>query len=83
MKKISFDTFFKIFILLLSAYLLFILTKLVDNLENGRYQFSTSDETILDTKTGIIYYYRDGEKIKYNGGMLHRSDGKLEEEKFD
>lgn len=60
MKKISFDTLFKIAVLLLAAYFLIILTIIADNLENERYQFKTDSHEILDTKTGKLYYNYSG-----------------------
>jgi hypothetical protein len=55
MKQINIDYIFKIIILFFSAYLLFILTIIAINLENGRYQ-STTPGISLDTKTGKFYH---------------------------
>lgn len=64
MKKINFNIVLKIFILLASAYFLYVLTQIAGNLENGRYQFKTYSRYILDTKTGKIYYNENGRLIE-------------------
>jgi hypothetical protein len=60
MKKVIFDIFFKIGILILASYFLFLLKDLIESLGNGRYQFKTESYFILDTKTGKIYINRNG-----------------------
>lgn len=57
--------FGKIIVVIVSTYLLLILSIIAYNSGNGRYMFS-SEETndILDTKTGKIYYYDEGKLIE-------------------
>lgn len=59
--KISFDTLFKVILLVFIGYFLFLLTKismqLKDNSDVGRYQFHTDNPYLLDTKTGVIKRY--------------------------
>lgn len=61
LSKISFDTLFKVILLVFIAYFLFLLTKismqLKDNSDVGRYQFHTDNPYLLDTKTGVIKRY--------------------------
>ena len=64
MRKITFDNILKIFALLASVYFLYTITRIADNLENGRYQFKTDSRYILDTKTGKIYYNDNGQLIE-------------------
>ena len=74
MKKISFDIAFKIIILIISAYLMCLLTviaynfnKIGDNSENGRYQLKSGEGfLIIDTKTGTTYY------TNHNGSPIKR-----------
>lgn len=61
LSNISFDTAFKIVLLVFIAYFLFLLTKIAmqlkDNSDVGRYQFHTDNPYLLDTKTGVIKRY--------------------------
>lgn len=61
LSKISFDTLFKVILLVFIAYFLILLTKismqLKDNSDVGRYQFHTDNPYLLDTKTGVIKRY--------------------------
>ena len=70
MKKIKFDVVFKIAILLSVVYFLIfltiILTSISENLRNGRYQFKADSPLILDTRTGKVYYNKDGELKERN-----------------
>ncbi len=58
MKNISFDTIYKVIILILSLYFLVLLTILTINIssnsEVGRYQFHPTELKVLDTKTGVV-----------------------------
>ncbi|MDP1727997.1 MAG: hypothetical protein Q8M15_14525 [Bacteroidota bacterium] len=60
MKRINFEIIFKVIILAGFAYLLFLLTAIVEHSGNGRYQqFTTEYPLILDTKTGQVFKPND------------------------
>lgn len=60
--KISFDTFFKILLLIFIAYFLYLLTlismAMKNNADVGRYQFRNEGPYILDTKTGEVKRFK-------------------------
>lgn len=57
--KDTFDGIFKILVVLMLGYFLFLLNKISDKAEPsnevGRYHFSNDGNYILDTKTGHVY----------------------------
>ena len=82
MKKVTFDKVFKILVLLLSVYFLFVLTKIannlnfqgkLDNLKNGKYQLINSDEAyfIIDSQTGGVFKY-NGEEFEEFGHLKEK-----------
>jgi len=60
--NLSFDTLFKIVLLIFIAYFLVLLTIISNQLRNkseiGRYQFHIDRPYILDTKTGEVKKYK-------------------------
>jgi len=58
--------FGKIIVVIVSTYLLFILSIIAYNSGNGRYLFTSNSSTIiLDTKTGKLYDFYDGKLNEY------------------
>lgn len=61
LSKISFNTLFKVILLVFIAYFLFLLTSIAMQLKGssdvGRYQFHNDNPYLLDTKTGVIKRY--------------------------
>lgn len=60
--KITFDKVFKVMVVILIAYFLYLLTMIAIQLKNkadvGRYQFRNEGPLILDTKTGEVKRFR-------------------------
>jgi len=57
MKKLSFTLIAKIFAII---YFLFLLSLIAYNSGNGRYQLRSGSVLIIDTKTGKLYQYVNG-----------------------
>lgn len=57
--KDTFDSIFKLLVLVMLGYFLFLVNKTSSNkeaiIEIGRYQFHSTDNFVLDTKTGTVY----------------------------
>jgi hypothetical protein len=79
MKKMIFDIFFKVGLLILAICFLLLLKDLTDNLGNGRYQANSEFDLILDTKTGKLYQNRYGQLRE----VYYDDDGYLEEPYYD
>lgn len=63
MKKLNFDIVFKVISLISLVYSLFLLTVIAKNSGTGRYQ--TAGNGIIDTKTGVMYDFRNGKLIEW------------------
>ena len=59
-----FDIFFKVGILILAVCFLLLLSDLIDNLGNGRYQFQPDSILVMDTKTGQLYHHDNYGRLK-------------------
>jgi hypothetical protein len=79
MMKMIFDICFKIGIMILCLIFLMLLSDLIDNLGNGRYQLETDSDLILDTKTGKFYQNRYGQLQQ----VTYDEDGYPEELYYD